>query len=46
MSKNDMYEIIQELGKIETNDVEEIIDIAINIKKKYQNKILDLIKKK
>ena len=41
-----MYEIIQELGKIETNDVEEIIDIAINIKKKYQNKILDLIKKK
>ena len=46
MSKNDMYEIIQELGKIETNDVEEIIDIAINIKKKYKNKILDLIKKK
>ena len=42
----DMYGIIQELGNLKINNIQEVIDIAIEIKNKYQNKILSIIKSK
>ena len=42
----DMYGIIQELGNLNINNIQEVIDIAIEIKNKYQNKILSIIKSK
>ena len=40
----DMYGIIQELGNLNINNIQEVIDIAIDIKNQYQNKILSIIK--